>query len=292
MIEKNIVDRVPTKPGQIKLTPVSGAPDLFTMERADEPTVEGTPIDKATLDSIIQSRLTGRYYEPIAERKILSSQTGVAANPIPTSSWVYQTGGKIGHSGSWGVESSSVLGAGYNPGNMFDGNEGTMWQSATESTSWVALSIGAAFKISKFRLNLADHGKFNTLQMQGSNNGATWDTLIGLTPGNYEYTLPNPKDYTYYRLYFVSSSAVNTSIYEWQITEYSTTTATNAFDISQGLPKDFYLLQRLTIQTRGNFDTVGVVSNTLNGLPVKTILQPNRRYELVWSGADFTVKEV
>ena len=63
MIEVDFKDRVPTHAGRVLLTPVSGQENTFDMVRADAPTVEGTPIDKATFDSITQSRLTGRFYE-------------------------------------------------------------------------------------------------------------------------------------------------------------------------------------------------------------------------------------
>lgn len=40
-------DRIPTYPGRVKLTPVSG--DLYDMERADQPTQPGTPLNKESL---------------------------------------------------------------------------------------------------------------------------------------------------------------------------------------------------------------------------------------------------
>ena len=52
-----MLDRQPTKPGRIKLTDDSGNSKYYTMERADEPTFEGTPLNKATLfDSENESR--------------------------------------------------------------------------------------------------------------------------------------------------------------------------------------------------------------------------------------------
>lgn len=42
-------DRVPTYPGRVKLTPVSGQANTYDMVRADSPTQEGTPINKDTL---------------------------------------------------------------------------------------------------------------------------------------------------------------------------------------------------------------------------------------------------
>lgn len=50
MIE--VVDRVPTYPNRIRITREDGSTELVTWERADEPTVEGTPINKALFDSI------------------------------------------------------------------------------------------------------------------------------------------------------------------------------------------------------------------------------------------------
>lgn len=42
-------DRVPLYPGRVKLNPVSGQPNTYDMVRADQPTQEGTPLNKSTL---------------------------------------------------------------------------------------------------------------------------------------------------------------------------------------------------------------------------------------------------
>lgn len=48
-----IKDRVPTQPGRIKLIDEkTGEAKYYTLERADEPTQEGTPLNKATLDAM------------------------------------------------------------------------------------------------------------------------------------------------------------------------------------------------------------------------------------------------
>ena len=44
-----MTDRQPTYPGRVKLIPVEGQENIYDMERADEPTVEGTPLNKQTL---------------------------------------------------------------------------------------------------------------------------------------------------------------------------------------------------------------------------------------------------
>lgn len=45
-----VVDRVPTYPGRVKLTPISGQTNVYDMVRADSPIEEGTPINKALFD--------------------------------------------------------------------------------------------------------------------------------------------------------------------------------------------------------------------------------------------------
>ena len=42
-------DRVPLYPGRVKLTPVSGQENVYDMVRADQPTQEGTPLNKNSL---------------------------------------------------------------------------------------------------------------------------------------------------------------------------------------------------------------------------------------------------
>ena len=48
----DVKDRVPTYPGRVKLTKTNGTSEYVTLERADAPTTEGTPINKALFDSI------------------------------------------------------------------------------------------------------------------------------------------------------------------------------------------------------------------------------------------------
>lgn len=48
----NWVDRVATHPGRVQLTPVQGQTNIYDMERADEPTVAGTPVNAANLNAM------------------------------------------------------------------------------------------------------------------------------------------------------------------------------------------------------------------------------------------------
>lgn len=47
------VDRKPTKPNRYKVTPEGGSPYYVFLERADEPTEEGTPLNATTLNKLV-----------------------------------------------------------------------------------------------------------------------------------------------------------------------------------------------------------------------------------------------
>ena len=60
MIE--VIDRIPTYPGRVKLIPVAGQANTYDLVRADEPLVTGTPINRALFESIVsvaEATLTG-----------------------------------------------------------------------------------------------------------------------------------------------------------------------------------------------------------------------------------------
>lgn len=46
-LKTNVVDRVSTYPGRVKLSPVAGQSDVYDLSRADAPIQEGTPINAA-----------------------------------------------------------------------------------------------------------------------------------------------------------------------------------------------------------------------------------------------------
>lgn len=50
-----IVDRQSAKPNRFKVTTDDGSSYYVTLERADEPTVEGTPLNAATLNPLFEA---------------------------------------------------------------------------------------------------------------------------------------------------------------------------------------------------------------------------------------------
>lgn len=79
-----MIDRQPTKPGRIKLTnEATGEVAYFIMERADEPNVAGTPLNRATL---FDSKAEVRYGGPVPSDAFNNMVREVVVS-VPSASW-------------------------------------------------------------------------------------------------------------------------------------------------------------------------------------------------------------
>lgn len=295
MKEIQFKDRVSTYPGRVVLTPVEGAVNTFDLVRADEPTEAGSPLDKATFNSIIHSRLTGRYYNPAASRVRQTQKSGVTTSPIPTSGWVFDVDDtNRATSGSYVVTTSSNNGDDWDADGAF---RTTGWQSAGGDSAWIEIYQPQPIEVinMRFAVEFQYVGRFVKLQIQGSNDGELWVTLGELTSiaseSTIEYVLATPGEYTYYRLYFTNSDSNRVIVKNLSYSKYNVYTYSTNYTLAD-VPTQWTKEQRLMLLTPNIVDSFGVTSNTLNGIPVNTILQAGKRYELRYNGAAFDVKEV
>lgn len=60
-------DRISTYPGRVKLTPVAGQENVYDLVRMDEPTVTGTPLNKASLLTDETAALYGKTLDPVPD---------------------------------------------------------------------------------------------------------------------------------------------------------------------------------------------------------------------------------
>ena len=296
MIEKDFKDRIPTHPGRIKLMPVEGQQDVFDMTKADEPTEEGTLLNKAAFNSIIQSRLTGRYYLPTVTRREISNVT-TNVNPIPTSGWMNASrtsatlNGYELFSSPASVQSDNITAA-------FDGNASTYWLApAQKGESYIGFKLPSAMIVKKIKTKLNFNGSLYYVTIEASNNGTNWEnmsgqTLAGRENETTEIELSTSVPYLYYRLRFVDvPTDYGIFCYSLEISQSTVITNYNEY-IIEAFPTDITDHQRFTIVTP-TVNTVGVIKNTLNGRNIDLILQSNKRYELVgsWDG-NFYAREM
>lgn len=296
MIEVDFKDRIPTHAGRVKLSPVDGQPDTFTMTRVDDPTEEGTPIDKALFESITKSRLTGRYYTPTANPIKATSRT-IVANPIPASSWVESNGYKDATSGGYLIEGNSVMNSNTSISKAFDGDSASYWSTGYTGGAQVVITFPTPIVLKKVKLRISHEGTVENFYftISASNNKESWTELYRGTTKPTTLTgfaLTTKGEYKYYRLLTNNGGAsIQTLVYDFSISEYE------IFDYSLGyvvnaFPTSWTVGQRAFVEIPNNISTMGLTSNTLNGVPVNTILQPSRRYELTYNGTAFDAKEV
>lgn len=296
MIEVGFKDRVPLYAGRMKMIPVQGQADTYDLERADEPLVEGTPLNKATLDSISHSRLTGRFYKPTVTRTDKNSRTGLTTNPIPTTGWVYYSDNtNIATNGSYLVQSDSNNGSGWQAAGAFTT---AGWQSSGGTTSSLIVAHSAKMKVHSlsFTLALQYSARLTEFKIQGSNDGITWTDLYTTSTVTVNtaqtYTLTTTGDYSYYRLLFTNSASNRVTVSSFRYTLYDINTYENVYTELEGMPEYFTTGQRVSIETPSTVSSLSVISNTFNSIAVNTILQPSKRYELVYNGVSFDTKEV
>ena len=291
MIEKEILDRVPLNPGRITLVPVDGLENTFDMSRADNPSVVGTPINKATLDSIIYSRLTGRYYVPTVERTQTGALSGIKTNPIPENGWTNAT--------EYGAKNDGYELITPNPysndlsTNIVDGNSSTYWISEYVTNPYIIVKFPDPIIIAKLILNVRlSNGDSATYTISGSNDNETWTKLLTVKFQSYDdksLTLTSPGEYMYYKLSVAAEQNLN--VYTFAVAEYSVKSYVNAFWVEK-FPDIWTKGQRATIEIPEAASGVGVTKNTLNGITVNAILQAGKRYELTYNGTAFDAKEM
>lgn len=79
------VDRVPTYPNRMKITPETGSAYYATVERADSPTVVGTPVNAQNLNAMQEAAgLTAHKVVYVSTAGSNSVGDGSAANPYAT----------------------------------------------------------------------------------------------------------------------------------------------------------------------------------------------------------------
>ena len=293
MKEVDFRDRVPTYPGRVTLTPVEGAVNTYTMERADEPIEPGTPLDKATFNSIIHSRLTGRYY-PLTAASVLYDTNVSTVSPIPLSNWAL-SGNTKAVSGGFEISASSVSVSDYSVEKAFDGKADTSWSSADGTLHNYTIKLPIAIEVRKIKIKVGYTGSsyyFQTI-IQGSKNGTDWDNLLTLpdVPTEVkEYTLNTTGDYQYYRVNITRGGSSRAYIFVLEFSEWANNTHINVYTNNE-MPAVWETGQIVLVQLP-YMQMSDVIANLFNGELCNTVLQSNKRYELRYNGSSFDAKEL
>lgn len=296
MIETNFKDRVPTYPGRVEIEPVEGAVNTYTMKRADEPTEEGTPLDKATFNSITQSRLTGRYYPLTVTREVYMSLPLDGVLPS-VGGWTVDSTGKVATKSAYRIEASSISVSDYSVEKAVDGKTDTSWSSADGTLHTFTMQMPYQLKAATLRVSLGRAGSSTfKWQLRGSNDKVNWTNLTAEAnfASEVNISITSPGDYVYYQMRFVlgsySSGQSRAYIKEIELDDITITYFQNVLT-TEGMPATWTKGQRVTVQMP-ELSSYVTAANTFMGITCNTVLQSNKRYELVYNGSTFDAKEV
>jgi hypothetical protein len=220
---------------------------------------------------------------------VISSQS-LIANPIPTS-WQQIVAGTEYQSGNYKIKASAYA-SGYEVYKAFDGVSGTSWRTPSGTQHTLVLELPEEILIDKVHMQFNIQGTAE-ISLQSSSNGTTWTPEADINAQvsyNAEVVLDNAPRTKYLRILVNASSAVTFTLQSFSIVDYTVYTIGASFTIN-GLPKLAHG-QMVLVQTDPTHDATGVVSNTVNEITVNSILQANKRYELMYHTTYFTAKEV
>lgn len=153
-------DRVSLYPGRVKLEPVAGQANLYDLARADQPTQEGTPLNKANLLSDATAA---------AIKSLLASQTEDPATPNDALNILAQAVEDVETvaAGKCSIGTSTYTGN----GKFGSANPTTLTFPKKPTLLFVFASSGNGFMLMVTDKTPATINAFVYL------NGATWDTV-------------------------------------------------------------------------------------------------------------------
>lgn len=236
-------------------------------------------------------------YNLAAATKTSLGTVETSVNPLPTD-WIQVVEGTHYQKNGFVIKASDWYTAGPSPvKNAFDGNASTQWRASVVSGDvWVSFELPEAQVVNTLNIvGALTLGSATRFIIQGSINGSTWTQLYSTTNVSGEFNvvadLNNETSYKYYRILVTLASGSNLVLKEVKITSIRTTTFSKAYTITTA-PLRWENYQRYLLQTPATPDSVGVTANTVFGITVDAILQPDRKYELVYFTNKFYAREV
>lgn len=239
-------------------------------------------------------------YNLATATKTSSGTVESTVNPIPTT-WTqvnegshYEQSGFVIKCGDYAGSS----GAAAYVKNAFDGNLGSRWiSSMAVGNTWISIELPEAQIVKSFKLTgSVQIGTANKLAIEGSANGIAWTELYsnGNLKGAFDFTatISSNTAYKHYRiLTTLAEQSGGFAISEVKITSILVTNFSKAYTAGNA-PAKWENYQRYMIQIPSTPDSIGVTTNTFMGIEIDTILQPGRKYELMYLDNKFYAREV
>lgn len=234
-------------------------------------------------------------YNPVSGTKTAFSSTTSTVNPLPTQ-WNLVVSGTSYEANGFKVKAGSFTGTSF-VYYAFDNNAATSWQGAGTSTDWIMIELPNLLEVRQFTLRASNNDTNARVIVEGSNDGSSWADLIssnilsGINTFQLDIASAYSAEYKYYRFRFTFNTTCP-KLLEASISSSLIKTYSVRYSLAANPPNAWEQNQRLLIQTPATPDAIGVTANTLGNIGITAILQPNRKYELVFNTNKFDVMEV
>ena len=211
------------------------------------------------------------------------------ANPIPTS-WQPTVAGMMYQSNGYNI-TALAFNEGHEAYKAFDNLSDTYWEANLIAGVSLMIELPTAILIDEIMLHYQTLGT-PTLSIQYSVDGYEWvdDKVISSHTAGENTIALNGHTAKYWRLNFSASGNNVVRVYGWKITDYTITTYNANFTVNN-LP-NMVEGQTILVQIDPAHSATGIVSNTFGNIPVQSILQAGRVYELTYHTTHYTVKEI
>lgn len=127
-------------------------------------------------------------------------------------------------------------------------------------------------------------GSSSNVLVQGSNDKINWTTYYTIPDSQSDRTITSPDFYRYHRLYLVTGVFNAWTLYYLYISgiTYLQTAYNTNFEFDNDL-SDIAQNQIVLANIGSNYDSLGVTSNSINGIDIDTLLIANKYYELLYN---------
>lgn len=249
-------------------------------------------IEQGIIDAYENIVFNTKYNLVSASKRGIGS-TISTVDPIPTT-WIMETSGILYNKDGFRIAADSYVGENTAASFAFSISNDTYWQSRSATLGHIQIVLPSALKVTKFRFKTEATAQFS-LQIRGSILGDEWTELVSreISAGvqEFEVAIPVQEARKYYQFMFTPTNGVCPKVYAIKIAESSVATQSIAYTLASA-PTSWEQNQYILIQTPMDVNSAGVLLNTFNSVPIRTILQTGKKYRLVYNNGQFDATEV
>ncbi len=273
-------NRVVENPNRYKLNAVSGQANTYDLEKVPGVITDtGTPYSKAVLDKI-DNVLS--YLTPSVE-KVPALVKGMPSYDLWTNNNLEST-----YSNMKVIVDSVYNSTKYASGIFYPNNDSPMWYSSTNGTNHsILIDLGKPVQISSIKHRIAGQSSIAVngickISLDNTDYSVLYTFTQESTITTHNFSTTNVR-YIKYELTGTNGKYLYACGFDIPDNEYISTVGFSNSVTLDNNGNTFTNNQRVLVETPNTLNLIGVLSNTLNGIDISTILQPSTKYELIYN---------